>query len=64
MYGSFAIVIINPSIIAKVRGSLIVIVVPIVGFVSSLITGGGRVSTEDEQIGLDETTHGEKAMNL
>jgi len=33
-------------------------------FISSMITGGGRVNAEDEQIGLDETTHGEKAMNL
>ena len=33
-------------------------------FVSSLITGGGRVDEETEQIGLDENVHGEKALNI
>lgn len=33
-------------------------------FVSSLVTGGGRVDEETEQIGLDENVHGEKALNL
>ncbi len=36
----------------------------IVYFVSSIITGGGRVDEETEQMGLDEATHGEKAINL
>lgn len=33
-------------------------------FVASLVTGGGRVDEETEQIGLDENVHGEKALNL
>jgi len=36
----------------------------VVYFVSSIITGGGRVDEETEQMGLDEATHGEKALNL
>ncbi len=36
----------------------------VVYFVSSIITGGGRVDEETEQMGLDEATHGEKAINL
>ncbi len=36
----------------------------VVYFVSSIITGGGRVDDETEQMGLDEATHGEKAINL
>jgi len=36
----------------------------IVYFVSSIVTGGGRVDEETEQMGLDEATHGEKAINL
>ncbi|MBE0514130.1 ammonium transporter [Sulfurimonas sp.] len=33
-------------------------------FVASMITGGGRVDDESENRGLDETVHGEKAINL
>jgi len=40
------------------------IVTAIVFFISSLITGGGRVNEETETIGLDEIVHGEKAINL
>jgi len=40
------------------------IVTAIVFYISSLVTGGGRVDEETEQIGLDEKTHGEKALNL
>ena len=40
------------------------IVTAIVYFIASAITGGGRVDEEDESRGLDETTHGEKAINL
>jgi Amt family ammonium transporter len=40
------------------------IVTAIVFFISSLITGGARVDEETETIGLDEITHGEKAINL
>ncbi len=40
------------------------VVTAIVFFISSLITGGARVDEETETIGLDEMTHGEKAINL
>lgn len=36
----------------------------VVYYVASMITGGGRVDDESENIGLDETVHGEKALNL
>jgi len=36
----------------------------VVYFISSAITGGGRVDDESENRGLDETIHGEKAINL
>lgn len=36
----------------------------IVYFVASILTGGGRVDDESEHRGLDETLHGEKALNL
>ncbi len=40
------------------------IMTAIVYFIASLLTGGGRVDEESEHRGLDETTHGEKAMHL
>ncbi len=40
------------------------IMTAIIFFVASIITGGGRVDEETEQIGLDENVHGEKAVNL
>ncbi len=40
------------------------IVTAIVFFISSALTGGGRVDEETEVEGLDEAVHGEKAMNL
>jgi len=40
------------------------IMTAIIFFVASIITGGGRVDEETEQIGLDEKTHGEKSINL
>ncbi len=40
------------------------IVTAIVFYIASAITGGGRVDDETESRGLDETTHGEKAINL
>ncbi len=40
------------------------VVTAIVYFISSIITGGGRVDEETEQIGLDEAVHGEKSINL
>ena len=36
----------------------------IVYFVSSLLTGGGRVDEETETMGLDEAVHGERGFNL
>jgi Amt family ammonium transporter len=36
----------------------------IVYYIASALTGGGRVSEEDESLGLDEATHGEKSLNL
>ncbi len=40
------------------------VVTAIVYFVSSLITGGGRVDEETETMGLDEAVHGERGFNL
>ena len=40
------------------------IVTAIVYFIASAVTGGGRVDEETESRGLDETVHGEKAINL
>ncbi|OHD97717.1 MAG: ammonium transporter [Sulfurimonas sp. RIFCSPHIGHO2_12_FULL_36_9] len=36
----------------------------VVYFIASALTGGGRVDDESENRGLDETVHGEKALNL
>ena len=36
----------------------------VVYYIASALTGGGRVSEETEEIGLDEVTHGEKVMNI
>ena len=40
------------------------IITAIIFFISSALTGGGRVDEETEVEGLDEAVHGEKAMNL
>jgi Amt family ammonium transporter len=40
------------------------IMTAIVFFISSALTGGGRVDEEAEFKGLDEDTHGEQALNL
>jgi Amt family ammonium transporter len=40
------------------------IMTAVVFFVSSLITGGARVSEEEEIEGLDSAVHGEKGFNL
>lgn len=40
------------------------IVTAVIYYVASAITGGGRVDDESESRGLDETIHGEKALNL
>ncbi len=39
------------------------IMTAVVYFVSSMLTGGGRVDDETEQVGLDERVHGETALN-
>ncbi|MFA7500835.1 MAG: ammonium transporter, partial [Sulfurimonas sp.] len=36
----------------------------VVYFIASTLTGGGRVDDDSESRGLDETFHGEKALNL
>ncbi len=36
----------------------------IVYYIASALTGGSRVDEESEEIGLDESLHGEKGMNL
>jgi len=36
----------------------------VVYYIASALTGGGRVDEETEEIGLDEVTHGEKAINI
>ncbi len=36
----------------------------IVYYIASALTGGARVATEDEEIGLDESIHGERGVNL
>lgn len=36
----------------------------VIYYVASAVTGGGRVDDESESRGLDETIHGEKALNL
>ncbi|MEA3370138.1 MAG: ammonium transporter, partial [Campylobacterota bacterium] len=36
----------------------------IVYYIAMALTGGGRVDEETEQMGLDEATHGEKALNI
>jgi Amt family ammonium transporter len=40
------------------------IMTAVVYFISSLLTGGGRVDDETELKGLDTETHGEEALNL
>ena len=40
------------------------IMTAIVYFIASALTGGGRVDEETETIGLDESTHGERALNI
>ncbi|PTB83765.1 ammonium transporter, partial [Sulfurovum lithotrophicum] len=35
----------------------------VVYFIASAVTGGGRVDAETEEMGLDETLHGERVVN-
>jgi len=55
--------------IVQVESVVVVGLVTLIGtvvvyYIASALTGGGRVDEETEQVGLDETLHGEKAMNL
>ena len=36
----------------------------VVYYIASALTGGGRVTEEEESVGLDESLHGEKSLNL
>ena len=40
------------------------VVTAIVYFIATAVTGGGRVDEETETMGLDESVHGERALNL
>ena len=53
----------------QVESVIVTLLVTLVGtivvyYISAAITGGGRVDEETEEMGLDEATHGEKAINL
>ena len=57
------------QLMAQIKAVLLTIVysgvmTAIVYFISSLLTGGGRVDDETELMGLDEAIHGEEAINL
>ncbi|RUM60943.1 MAG: ammonium transporter [Persephonella sp.] len=57
------------QIIVQVESVLFTIVytavlTAILYFISSALTGGGRVDDETETMGLDEATHGERGFNL
>ncbi len=60
----------NPGqVLIQVKAVVVTIVFTAIGTavvygISSLVTGGGRVSAEDESIGLDEATHGEKGFHI
>lgn len=60
---------IGAQLIIQLKAILLTIVyssiaTAIVFYIASLLTGGGRVDDETEEVGLDEKVHGEKAMNL
>ena len=57
------------QLMAQIKAVLLTIVysgimTAVVYLIASVITGGGRVDEETEQMGLDESVHGEKAINL
>ena len=57
------------QLMAQIKAILLTIVysgimTAIVYFIASLLTGGGRVDDETELKGLDESIHGEEAINL
>ena len=47
-----------------VVGAFTLVGTVVVYYIASALTGGGRVDEETESIGLDETIHGEKVINL
>ncbi len=59
----------SSQLVSQIEAILLTIVysaimTAIVYFISSLLTGGGRVDDETELMGLDEAVHGEEAINL
>jgi len=48
----------------KVVGLFTLIGTVVVYYIAVALTGGRRVEDEDEQMGLDESTHGERGFNL
>ena len=47
-----------------VVGAFTLVGTVVVYYIASALTGGGRVDEDTESIGLDETIHGEKVINL
>ena len=60
----------NPGqLLIQIKAIIVTIIFTAVGTaiaysISSLITGGAKVTAEEESMGLDEATHGEKAFHL
>ncbi len=60
----------NPGqLLIQIKAIIVTIIFTAIGTaiaysISSLITGGAKVSAEEESMGLDEATHGEKAFHL
>lgn len=57
------------QLVSQIKAILLTVVysgiaTAVVYFIASALTGGGRVDEESESRGLDETVHGEKAINL
>ena len=57
------------QLVAQIKAVVVTIIysgimTAVVYFISSLLTGGGRVDDETELMGLDEAVHGEDAINL
>jgi len=60
----------NPAqLMIQIKAIIVTIIFTAIGTavaygISSLLTGGAKVSAEEESMGLDEATHGEKAFHL
>jgi len=57
------------QIVSQIKAILLTVVysglaTAVVYFISSIVTGGGRVDEETELTGLDEETHGESGLNI